>query len=446
MLDTVIQGGTLVTAERAFQTDIGIQDGFIVQLEPEIMESAKTIIDAQNLHVFPGLIDIHVHFNEPGRTDWEGISTGSQALAAGGGTLFADMPLNSDPPLLNAHAFQAKLQAANASSHTDFAFWGGLTPDNLKNLSELAELGVIGFKAFMSDSGIPEFQAADDLTLYEGMRTAQSLGLPVAVHAESQGITHELSTRLRDRRDSAAYLASRPIVAELEAINRALFFARETGCKLHIVHVSSARGLALISEATLAGQSVSSETCPHYLHFDDTALMTKGAAAKCAPLLRSDNERHALWQALLRGEVDIVSSDHSPSDPALKQSSNMFEVWGGVAGVQSTLNVLLTHQTEQGLPLGKIAALTATNAAERFRLTNKGRLEVGYHADLCLVDSEYSFTLQQNQLRYRHKFSPYLGERLRGRIRQTWLRGECIYRDGAIVSVPKGHLIKPQTS
>lgn len=447
MLDSIIRGGTLITAERVFQADIGIRDGFIAEISPDISEPTKSVIDAQKLHVFPGLIDTHVHFNEPGRTNWEGIKSGSQALAAGGGTLFADMPLNSDPPLLTAQEFQAKLTAAEAVSRTDFAFWGGLTPDNLDHLPELAELGVIGFKAFMSDSGIPEFRAADDLTLLEGMRVAHSLGLPVAVHAESQTITAGLTAQLRGQSGSIEdYLASRPIVAELEAINRALFLARETGCDLHIVHVSSARGLALISESKFAGQTVSSETCPHYLHFDNTSLTTKGAAAKCAPPLRSDDERHALWQALLRGEVDIISSDHSPSDPALKQSSDMFEVWGGVAGVQSTLNILLSHRVSQGLPLGKIAALTATSAAERFRLPHKGRIEVGYHADFCLVDTDDSFTLQQEQLHYRHKFSPYLGERLRGSVRQTWLRGECIYHDGKFVSVPQGQLIKPQTS
>jgi allantoinase len=446
MLESIIRGGTLVTAERVFQADIGIQDGVIAELSPDISEPAKHVIDAQKLHVFPGLIDTHVHFNEPGRRHWEGISSGSQALAAGGGTLFADMPLNSDPPLLTAQAFEAKLAAAKALSYTDFAFWGGLTPDNLEHLPDLAALGVIGFKAFMSDSGIPEFRAADDLTLYEGMRVASSLRLPIAVHAESQAITAGLTARLRGASDSVqAYLASRPVVAELEAIHRALFFARETGCELHIVHVSSARGLALIRESKLAGQPVSSETCPHYLHFDHTALTTKGAAAKCAPPLRSDDDRRALWQALLRGEVDIIASDHSPSDPALKQSGDMFAVWGGVAGVQSTLNVVLTHQMSQGLPLRSIAALTATNAAERFRLPHKGRLEVGYHADFCLVDIAESFTLQQAQLYYHHKFSPYLGERLRGRIRQTWLRGKCIYQDGQFAPAPQGRLIKPQT-
>ncbi|MCA9839702.1 MAG: allantoinase [Trueperaceae bacterium] len=444
MYDLIIRGGMVVTGSKLFQADIAIQDEKIAELAPELNESAREEKDARGLFIFPGLIDTHVHFNEPGRNHWEGLASGSSALAAGGGTLFADMPLNSDPPLLSSSDFAAKLEAAKHQSVTDFAFWGGLTPDNLDRLEELAHCGVIGFKAFMSDSGIDEFRAADDLTLYRGMAKAAQLGLPVAVHAESEAITKRLTGDLRTlgRVDIEAYLESRPILAELEAINRALLYARETGCDLHIVHVSNARGMALISDARMLGAQVSSETCPHYLHFSSDDLLQKGAIAKCAPPLRSETERYALWQSVLRGEVDMISSDHSPSEPELKDRADFFNVWGGIAGVQSTLNVLLSHRQEQGLPLEKIAQMCSSTPASRFSLPDKGYLEVGFDADLCLVAIDEAFTLTANELFYKHKYSPYTGQRFTGRVKQTLLRGKTIFKEGRL-EAGKAELIKP---
>ena len=446
MFDLVVRGGTLVTHERIVRADVALSGGKIVAVEAEVSGTSKETLDATGLHLFPGIIDTHVHFNEPGRVSWEGVASGSAALAAGGGTLYADMPLNSDPPLLSAADFDAKKRAAEVSSHTDFALWGGLTPDNVEHLPELAERGVVGFKAFMTHSGIPEFKAADDLTLYRGMVSATSLGLPVAVHAESESLTGALTKELRTRGGTLPrdYLASRPILAETEAVNRALFFAQETGCDLHFVHLSSARAVALVTEARLRGVRATCETCPHYLHFTDEDLERLGAVLKCAPPLRNDNERHALWQSVLRGEIDFVASDHSPSDPELKEREDFFEVWGGISGVQSSLNVLLNHRAEQGLPLQKVAALTATNPAERFRLPGKGRLEPGYDADLCLVDLGAAFTLEKNDLFYKHKLSPYLGETFTGRVVRTLLRGRTIFHDGKL-SEPGGRFVRPDT-
>ena len=444
MYDLVIRGAHLVTGNRVIQADLAIEDEKIAEIAAEINENGKDELDARGLFIFPGLIDCHVHFNEPGRTSWEGLASGSAAFAAGGGTVFMDMPLNSSPPLLSAKDFAAKLEPAQTNSVTDFAFWGGLTPDSLDHLEELAECGVIGFKAFMSDSGFDEFKAADDLTLYRGMAKAVQLGLPVAVHAESEAITKRLSGDLRTlgRIDIEAYLESRPILAELEAINRALLYAKETGCDLHIVHVSNARGMALISDARMAGIRVSSETCPHYLHFSSDDLLKKGAVVKCAPPLRNDSERHALWQSVLRGEVDIISSDHSPSEPELKNRADFFNVWGGIAGVQSTLNVLLSHRQEQGLPLEKIAQMCSSAPASRFSLPDKGYLDIGFDADLCLIDLDANFTLEANDLFYKHKYSPYVGETFRGQIKQTLLRGKTIFKE-ARLEPSQGKLIKP---
>src|ERR1700691_745217 len=309
MPDLVVRGDT---------EDIAIEDGKITAIGPELPGASKEI-DARGLHVFPGLIDVHLHFNEPGRTEWEGAATGSRALAAGGGTLFFDMPLNSSPCTVNAKHFEAKRAALESSSITDFALWGGLVPGNVGDLAELADRGVVGFKAFLCDSGLPEFPRADDLTLYEGMRESARLGLPVAVHAESEEITKRLSKRIAEagRHDIAAFLESRPVIAEVEAISRAGLLARETGCKLHIVHISSGRGVAAALEARALGANISLETCPHYLMFTEDDLLRIGAVAKCAPPLREPSERNALWASVLRGEVDVIGSDHSPCPPAM---------------------------------------------------------------------------------------------------------------------------------
>ncbi len=316
--------------------DIAIEDGKIVAIGPELPGAAEEI-DARGLHVFPGLIDVHLHFNEPGRTEWEGAATGSRALAAGGGTLFFDMPLNSSPCTVNADAFDLKRAALAKSSITDFALWGGLIPGNISEMAELADRGVVGFKAFLCDSGLPEFPRADDLTLFEGLCEAARLGLPVAVHAESQEITQGLAQKIaqQERSSVRAFLASRPLLAELEAIQRATLLAREAGAKLHIVHVSSGRGVALAAEARAQGTDVSIETCPHYLFFTEEDVERLGAVAKCAPPLRNSVEQDALWTQLIAGNVDIVASDHSPAPPEMK-TSDFGRAWGGIAGVQST--------------------------------------------------------------------------------------------------------------
>jgi allantoinase len=414
MSDLVIRGGSLVTAEGVVRADLGIDEGQISAIARELPGGARAI-DARGLTVLPGLIDIHVHFNEPGRTEWEGAATGSRALATGGATVFFDMPLNSSPCTIGAAEFDAKLDALERSSILDFALWGGIIPGNRDALAELAECGVIGYKAFMADSGLPEFPRADDLTLYEGMREAARLGLPVAVHAESQDLT-----KPRGGSDIRAFLESRPVLAEVEAIRRAALLAAETGVKLHLVHVSSGRGVAAALEARAHGVDVSIETCPHYLFFTEEDLYRIGAVAKCAPPLRTAVERECLWAAVVSGQVDMVASDHSPAPPDMKCGDNFLRVWGGIAGGQSTLSVLLTR----GVPLERIAHLTASEPARRFAIARKGRIAPGYDADLALVDLAARFTLQPEHLQQRHRLSPYIGAEFRGVVRHTLLRGE----------------------
>jgi allantoinase len=478
LYDLIIRNGTLVTSAGVIAADIAIAGERIAAIGPQPNGTSTTEIDATGLHIFPGLIDAHVHFNEPGRTEWEGITTGTRALAAGGATAFFDMPLNAHPPTLDAASFDQKLAAARASALVDFGLWGGLTPQNLDRLEELAERGVVGFKAFMSNSGIDDFQSADDQTLYDGMARAARLGRIVAVHAENDQITGLMARRavVEGRVSARDYLDSRPVVAELEAISRAIVLGEETGCALHIVHVSSGRGVSRVAEARARGVDVSCETCPHYLVLQEDDLAALGAIAKCAPPLRPLHEQSQLWQHLLSGALPMVASDHSPSPPSMKglqlvkdketrrqgeslnddlpislspglpiSERSFFEIWGGISGCQSTLQLLLTEgYYQRQLPLETIAAVTSEFVARRFGLPQKGRIAIGADADLALVDLSHSATLQPSDLHYRHRLSPYLGRTLRGRIVRTILRGTTVFLDGLVISTPIGRLLRPQ--
>lgn len=444
--DLIIRGGTIVTHDGERRADVGISHQTIVALGPNLPGNAREEIDATGLHIFPGLIDSHVHFNEPGRTDWEGIETGSRALAAGGATIFFDMPLNAHPPTCDAESFDLKLAAATRSSLTDFALWGGLVPQNPDRLEELAGRGVIGFKAFMSNSGIEDFSRVGETTLREGMARAARLNLPVAVHAESETLTHRLAAeRIAGGRLSVRdYLDSRPVAAELEAIRRAIELAGGTRCALHVVHVSSGQGVALIAAAKAKGVDVTCETCPHYLVLTEEDVEQLGAIAKCAPPLRSPATAAELWQHVIAGDVTSIGSDHSPSPPEMKQDKSFFKVWGGISGGQHTLPLLLESRYKNSLALSLIAKLTSFNVAERFRLPKtKGRLENGADADMALVDLRATHTVRPEELFYRHRQSPYLGRALTGRVIQTILRGKTIFKDGNITGTNQGQLLKP---
>jgi allantoinase len=416
-VDLLIRGGE--------PADVAVDCGRVVALGRELGLTARETIDARGLHVLAGAVDAHVHFNEPGRTDWEGWATGTAAAAAGGTTCVVEMPLNAHPPTVDGESFGRKLAAATASAVVDFALWGGLVPGNVTRMHELAELGVVGFKAFMCQSGIDDFAAADENTLTEGMAEAARLGLPVAVHAEDPALLQEPTGRgWRD------FAASRPPEAELSAIAHVIELAAAAGCSLHVVHVSTGRGIHLVAEARRRGVDVTCETCPHYLLLSEDDLDSLGAVAKCAPPLRSAADREELRAQLEASAIDFVASDHSPARPWMKEGDDAFAVWGGISGCQSLLPLALTED----IPLELVTA----RPAARFRLPGKGRLEPGADADFVLVERDARVELRAKDLHYRHRQSPYVGRTMHGRIVGTWLRGRPV-----VPGEPSGRFVQP---
>jgi len=411
----IVRGGTVVTARGVARADVAIVDGRITEVGPDLDADAEDI-DATDLHVFTGGIDSHVHFNEPGRTEWEDIAHGSAALAAGGYTTFVDMPLNNLPVTTSAEAFDLKVDAMKRWAKVDFGLWAGLVPGNLDQLRELVGRGAIGFKAFMCPSGIDEFPASDEGTLRDGMARIAELGSILLVHAE-------LPAALQTPRGTGAgdFIRSRPPQAEFEAIGEAIGIARDTGCRLHVVHVSTVQGMTLIQEAQLHGVDVSGETCPHYLLYAEEDLARLGGIGKCAPPFRSAGNRDDLLSMVAAGEVEMVVSDHSPSTLDLKQGDDFTRIWGGISGCQSTRQLLLAQDR---LELPTIAAITSSNIARRFRLANKGDIAPGMDADLWLVDLAREDVLRREDLLYRNPFSAHEGQRIRGLTVNTLVRGE----------------------
>jgi allantoinase len=387
------------------------------------------------------VIDAHVHFNEPGRTDWEGFATGSRAAAAGGTTTVFDMPLNAHPPTIDRESFEQKCAAAEASSFVDFGLWAGLVPGNVSELEALRDCGVVGLKAFMCNSGIGDFDAVDEGTLRAGMKRAAELDLLVAVHAESDEMTSELTgaARAAGKNSVRDYLDSRPIAAELEAVRRAIDVAAETGCRLHVVHVSCASAVALVVEARAAGVDVTCETCPHYLVLSDADMEQLGAVAKCAPPLRSSEEQRQLRAQL--HDIATIGSDHSPSPPEMKQRDNFFDVWGGISGCQHLLSLLIDEEISHR----QIGRLTSADVAARFRLDQKGAIAVGKDADFSLVELSAEECVTKESLHYRHQQSPYVGRTLRSRVRRTLLRGQTIFADGSFAARPAGRFVRPKS-
>lgn len=451
-LDLLVRGGLLVTEAGIVRGSVGIRDGRIVALlEGDEALPADEVVDARGLVVLPGGVDPHVHFNEPGRADWEGIASGTLAAAAGGITTVLDMPLNSSPPLATLVAWEAKVAAAEGQASVDYGLWAALFPTNRNALEGLAEAGACGFKAFMCPAGT-EFEHVDSAALLAGLRALAPRGAVVGVHAEGADLVARLQAELETagRRDRRAWLEARPAIAELEAIQRALLLAWEASARLHIVHLSIAAGLRAITAARRAGQPVTTETCPHYLLLTGEDLERLGPVAKCAPPLRTASDAAALWRGLGDGEIDCVVSDHSPCPWEMKAAGDddIWAAWGGISGHQFTLPLLWSEGVRRGrLTPERLAAVTATNAARLFGLyPRKGAIRLGADADLVLLDPNREWTITREGILYRHRHTPYLGWRVMGRVVLTLVRGRTVYAEGELAGLPgHGELLRPRS-
>jgi allantoinase len=384
--------------------------------------------------LLPGVVDTHVHVNEPGRTEWEGFETATRAAAAGGVTTIVDMPLNSVPVTTTVDALERKARAAERRASVDYAFWGGVIPGNVDELVPLSRAGARGFKCFLVPSGIDEFPAVGEAELRDAMLRIAPLGLPLLVHAELPGpIARATPLAGSDPRRYATFLASRPPAAELEAVDLVLRLCRETGCRVHIVHVSATGTLEQVRAARRAGLPVTAETCPHYLTFAAEEIVDGGTAWKCAPPIRDRETRERLWQGLADGALDLVASDHSPAPAALKciGSGDFSRAWGGVASLELSLAATWTGARARGHGLADLARWLAEAPARLAGLGSKGRIAVGCDADLVVFEPDAQFTVNPAQLRQRHQITPYARMTLSGVVRQTFVRGVSVYEDGA---------------
>jgi allantoinase len=403
---------------------------------------AEHEIDAHGKIVLPGLVDGHVHLNDPGHAEREGYLHGTRAAAAGGITTLIDMPLSCTPTTVSLAALTLKRTVAATAAIVDYGHWGGLVTDNVAALPALYQAGVLGFKVFMADTGVTDFPRATDGVLLAGLDQAARMGALVLVHAENEEIAQYYTARLRaaGRRDPPAWAEGRPPIVEEEGIRCALSLAAVTGARVHIVHVSTTRALDAIAEARSRGVRVSCETCPQYLTLCDGDLARLGAEAKCGPPLRSRATVEGLWARVLAGDVECIASDHSPSVTGDKtdHAEDIWEAWGGIPGVQTMLPLLLSegvHRRRMPLPL--LARLTAGQPARQFGLApRKGSLQPETDADLAIVDLEGTWQVQADDLYYRNRHSPYVGMRLRGVVETTVVRGVIVYDRGRFPAPP----------
>lgn len=422
---------------------VHVTDGVIVAVNAPVPTGTE-VVDVGSLVVMPGIVDSHVHVNDPGRTDWEGFESAGRAAAAGGVTTLVDMPLNSTPATTSASALKAKVAAAQGRCRVDFGLWGGVVPGNSGELEALLDAGALACKCFLSPSGIDDFPHVNEAELRIAMPVLARRGAGLLAHAELPGLIRPTDPEA-DPSDYTTFLATRPREAELEAISLLIRLSAETRCAVHIVHVSAAEALPLIAEARRAGTPITAETCPHYLTLAAEDVPRGGTHFKCAPPIRERANRDGLWSGLADGSLDLIASDHSPCPPDLKVlgSGSFIDAWGGISSLQLSLRVAWTEAARRGYDLPQIVRWMCEGPARLAGLAHrKGRLAEGYDADLVIFDPDAEATVEAGQLFHRHPLTPYEGSRLRGRVVATYVRGILVFDDGAFPEACPGRWLK----
>lgn len=450
--ELVIKNGLVILESGEVKTDVAIKDGKISAIG-ENLTGAK-VIDAKGLIVSPGMVDAHVHITDPGggyRDEWEGYVTGTAACAKGGVTSFMEMPLNQIPATVDGESIDIKYAAGKDKLKVDVASFGGVVPFNLDGgIQELDDKGVAGYKCFLATCGDRsidgDFQNVDDYSLYEGMKQVAKTGKVLAIHAENAAITDRLGEIAYQNGETTlkAYVESRPVFTEVEAIRKAILMAKETGCRIHICHVACQEGVDEVIKAREEGVDVTCETCTHYLYFTTEELDAIGPVVKCSPPIRDAAQKDGLWKHAMGEGISFVTSDHSPCTPDLKDKENAFEAWGGISGVQNNVDVLFDEGVQKrGMSLKHFAELIASNPADRYNLDQKGRISIGKDADFVLIKPDATYTLMAEDLEYRNQISPYIGREIGAQVVQTILRGKTIYSqaEGVTTEFP-GEFIK----
>jgi allantoinase len=429
----------------------GVCPGTVVIGEGKILAVMTTSEDLADVQIYdvgdgmllPGLVDVHAHLNEPGRTEWEGFATGTKAAAAGGYTTIVDMPLNCIPSTTTVSALDEKRAAAAGKAAVDYAFWAGAVPGNAGDLRALAQAGGRGFKCFLIHPGTDEFAMVTEEDLREAMPVIAETGLPLLVHAELPHPVAEASRKLEGSNwyTYQTYLQSRPESAEVEAIRLMIRLAQQTGCRVHIVHLSAAAALADLDLARQDGLPITVETCPHYLYFDAESIPDGATQFKCAPPIRSAINQARLWEALRSGQIDMIATDHSPCPPELKclEEGDFRRAWGGISSLSMSLPAIWTAARERGFHMTEVVRWMAEQPAKLAGFgRRKGRIAPGYDADLVVLDPDADFVVRKDDLHFRSPCSPYLGERMKGKVQSTLLRGEVVYQHGTFGSTAIG--------
>ncbi|HSK72731.1 MAG TPA: allantoinase AllB [Pyrinomonadaceae bacterium] len=446
-LDLIIRSQRVVMPDRIGAASVHIRGGVIAALgEWNEVPEQVLLVDAGDAVVSPGLVDSHVHVNEPGRADWEGFATATRAAAAGGVTTLVDMPLNSIPPTTTLSGFKEKLEAADGQCWVDVAFWGGVIPGNTPELKPLLDAGVRGFKCFLVHSGVDEFPHVTEKNLLEAMPELAKLNSVLLVHAELSEPIETAAAELKgaNAQDYQTFLKSRPRAAENEAVELMIRLCRETGAGVHIVHHSSSDVLPLLKAAKADGLPLTVETCPHYLTFAAEEIPDGATHFKCCPPVRERENRENLWEALGEGVIDMIVSDHSPCTPNLKlpEKGDFLEAWGGIAALQFSLPVIWTEAQKRGFGLRELTRWMSESPAKLASLDKrKGRLAVGFDADIVIWHPEKEFKVAPEIIQFKNKITPYSGMNLKGVVEATFVRGEEVYKNGQFAASANGALL-----